>query len=343
MTPSSMWSRLGRSRNAHGRLLEWRHAHGRRYGNKYCIYTSSSRGSVIERATSTSTRHGVASRILHGCCRRGRLRHDQQSARRQRWRDYRRLSCGEALRGHNQLAHVPSRTPPIPCWRRTAWSPTPRSPPRALSPCRPRAPTRPERAFSIVDETGNCSVTKTLTITSQWHGRNRWRGFGGRQSGLWLHWHREQRSGRMDGHRSGFHAGARINRGRAAWSQHPDRRARDTGHALRRLRPTPRSRSRPIASCLRSARASSRRSPARHPMRSALPATYRNSARLSSICGRIDQLRADRPDCLLHGDDNHHHRGGRIVHRRPGEAVDLLHARESLGRLAAFSLPIGWT
>lgn len=95
----------------------------------------------------------------------------------------------------------------------------------------------------IVDETGNCSVTKTLTITANGTDAidgaasevvNQAYGFIGlesNQTGQWII---------VD---EGFIPALEINRGRAAWSQHPDRRARNAGHALRvfeqRLAPDP--------------------------------------------------------------------------------------------------------
>ncbi len=154
------------------------------------------RQGVRQATTSTSTRDWSRS-PSSGRGGRSRLRHHQQSPRSERSPDHRRRQSAA------KLAEVITNT-------RTAVSDAayhglvtdrlqclPRSPPRRLLPAPRYLPDR--NMPSIVDETETAHHQGA-------HGHVQWhrtqvtarRAPGGRQSSLWLHWHREQRSGGMD-------------------------------------------------------------------------------------------------------------------------------------------------
>ena len=108
---------------------------------------SSTWGRFLERATSTSTRYRSAGRRLHGRGRRSRYADTTNNRL--------RLNDGVTLGGapHAKLSRSsptrarPSVTSPTRLYLPIASLPTPRSPPRGSSRCRPPAPIRPGRSF----------------------------------------------------------------------------------------------------------------------------------------------------------------------------------------------------
>ena len=109
----------------------------------------------------------------------------------------------------------------------------------------------------IVDESGNCSVTKTLTVNAAGTDHDRWRRFGGRQSGLRLHRRsRAMASAQWTIIDQGFMP-ATVNLAAArAWRLDPECKCSSRQSPSRALPPTLRCRSRRTASSWRSARAS---------------------------------------------------------------------------------------
>ena len=190
----------------------------------------------------------------------------------------------------------------------------------------------------IIDETGNCSVTKTLTVnaagTDTIDGAasavvNQAYGFIGLESNGAGHWTIIDQ---------GFMPALANLAAAAHGANDPGAGDRDRPSPCRALLPTLRSRSRPTASSSRLARACSTAiTGATSYEVGRFAATFRSSVRLLAIAAGSSNFGLIGPTAFYTNTTSDHHRGWRFVHRRPGQAIDFHPSRKSFRRVAAFS------
>ena len=153
------------------------------------------------RAASANQDHHVES---------GRLRHHRRrdlGGHLRRQRCVRPSKATAPTHGRSSTRGLPARrahrspTPPIPRWRPTASSPTPRSPRRASSPCRRRRPIRPALCWSSSMKAGACSPVEDDRRDGGRLGHDQRRGVGGHRLGLRLADPRKQRRRGVDDRR----------------------------------------------------------------------------------------------------------------------------------------------